>query len=74
MSISLNPVIDIMLLHLPSTGSDGDLIEVVDVMGRVLRALPRTSASRFVRVDVRDLPGGVYLVRVGEMVEMFVKW
>lgn len=74
MSILPNPVIDMMLLHLPSTGPDGDLVEVADLMGRVLRSFPRTSASRLVQVDVRDLSGGIYLVRIGEMVEMFVKW
>lgn len=78
--ISPNPASDYIELSLdrctpPTRWSPSDKIQVFNMLGVEVKDLtPALSKNgEGVRIDVSDLPAGVYFVRIGGMVEKFVK-
>ncbi len=59
----------------PSYNSGSGSVKIYNTFGQCVSHLtPTLSKGEGVRIDVSQLPVGVYLVHVGNRVEKFVKW
>ncbi len=82
-SIHPNPATDYIYINFndlerddsPSNNSGSGSVKIFNTFGQCVSHLtPTLSKGEGVRIDVSQLPVGVYFVRVGNRVEKFVKW
>ena len=74
-SIYPNPATDYIEISQPSENSklsEGLQIKIYDVFGESLISVAQTSSS-VQKIDVSALPAGIYFVRVGEIIQKFIK-
>ncbi len=83
LSIHPNPATDYIYINFndlerddsPSNNSGSGSVKIYNTLGQCVSHLtPTLSKGEGVRIDVLQLPTGVYFVRYGNRVEKFVKW
>jgi photosystem II stability/assembly factor-like uncharacterized protein len=76
-SIYPNPSSDFITIQLSNKGlqpfADGDKVQIYDVLGIEVMSVGIGLGLSQQRIDVSHLPAGVYFVKVGGMVDRFVK-
>ena len=77
-SIYPNPTTDFITITLSNKGlqpfATTDKVQIFDILGlEIIDLTPALSIGEGVRIDVSHLPVGVYFIRIGSMVEKFVK-
>ncbi|MCW5886420.1 MAG: T9SS type A sorting domain-containing protein, partial [Candidatus Kapabacteria bacterium] len=84
--VSPNPASDFITISIPEINHRVnpmvDKVQIFDMLGIEVAQTPssvnnmkntQTGASELLRIDVSHLPAGVYIIRIGNIVEKFVK-